>query len=87
MSTAEQLADQLAARQAGGLWYRSDEAAAELRRLAAENAALRQAYRVMKNSAAGYSNFCDESASTRRCDREFTEAEELFRAAMQKETS
>ena len=60
--------------------------AAELRRLAAENAALRQAYRAMKNSAAGCSNYCNESASTRRCDREFTEAEELFRAAMQKET-
>lgn len=41
--TPEQLADQLAARQAGGLWYRSDEAAAELRRLAAENAQLLEA--------------------------------------------
>ena len=40
--TPEQLADQLAARQAGGLWYRSDEAAAELRRLAAIEAAARK---------------------------------------------
>ncbi len=54
--TPEQLADQLAARQAGGLWYRSDEAAAELRRLAAENAALRkdaERYRWLRINAIG----------------------------------
>ena len=87
--TPEQLAEQAA--NIGDLFDDQIEElgpklADELRRLAAENEALRNAYRVMKNSAAGYSNYCEESASTRRCDREFTEAEELFRAAMQKET-
>ena len=53
-----------------------------LLRLQAENEALRKAYWKMRNAAAGYSNYCEESASTRRCEREYTEAEEMFRAAM-----
>ena len=76
--TPEQLASRLRDVEAPSC----DKAAIDLRRLAAENAALRKAYRAMKNVAAGYSNYCEESASTRGCEREFTEAEELFRAAL-----
>ena len=74
-----------------------DEAAAELRRLHAENKLLHErhhfdngvlkelleAYRKMRNSAAGYSNFCDDNANTRRCERDFVAAEALYRAAIQ----
>jgi len=74
------------------------EAAAELRRLRAENKLLHErhhfdngvlkelleAYRKMRNSAAGYSNFCDDNANTRRCERDFVAAEELYRAAIAK---
>jgi hypothetical protein len=74
------------------------EAAAELRRLVAENKLLHErhhfdngvlkelleAYRKMRNSAAGYSNFCDDNANTRRCERDFVAAEALYRAAIAK---
>ena len=73
------------------------EAAAELRRLHAENELLHErhhfdngvlkelleAYRKMRNSAAGYSNFCDDNANTRRCERDFVAAGALYRAAIQ----
>jgi hypothetical protein len=72
-------------------------AAAELRRLHGENKLLHErhhfdngvlkelleAYRKMRNSAAGYSNFCDDNANTRRCERDFVAAEALYRAAIQ----
>ena len=58
------------------------KSAAELRRLHAENEALRKAYWKMRNSAAGYSNYCDDNASTRRCERDYTEGEALYRAAI-----
>ena len=58
------------------------EAQAMAAKVCAENEALRKAYWKMRNAAAGYSNYCEESASTRRCEREYTEAEEMFRAAM-----
>jgi hypothetical protein len=48
--------------------------------LRAELDALRAAYRKMRNSAAGYSNYCDDTANTRRCEREYEEAEAMFRA-------
>lgn len=54
--------------------------AERLAALEAENEALKTAYRKMRNSAAGYSNYCEEGANTRRCDREYEEAEGLFRA-------
>lgn len=38
----------------------------------------RDAFMKMRNVAAGYSNYCEESASTRRLDREFESADELF---------
>jgi hypothetical protein len=56
--------------------------AAELRRLHEENEALKKAYRKMRNAAAGYSNYCDDSASVRRCERDMDEAESMYRAAI-----
>lgn len=58
------------------------EMADELTRLHAEVEALRGAYQKMRNAAAGYSNYCIENANTRRCERDYTEAENLFRAAI-----
>jgi hypothetical protein len=55
-------------------------AQSESARLANENALLRKAYWKMRNAAAGYSNFCDDSASVRRCERDYEEAESLFRS-------
>ena len=40
----------------------------------------KKAFQKMRNVAAGYSNLCDDSGSTRRLEREFTEAEEMFSA-------
>ena len=60
----------------------TQEAQAELRRLHAENEELRKAYRKMRNSAAGYSNFCEDSASTRRCERDYDEAEDIYRSTI-----
>lgn len=47
----------------------------------AESDALRKAYLKMRDSAAGYSNFCEDNASTRRCEREYAEAQSLYLAA------
>lgn len=60
------------------------EAAAELRRLHTLNAKLIEAYRKMYNAAAGYSNYCEDSASVRRCERDFEEADAIFRSATAK---
>ena len=43
---------------------------------------LLEAYAKMRNSAAGYSNYCDDNALTRRCERDYTAAEDLYRAAI-----
>jgi len=40
---------------------------------------LEKAYLKARNSAAGLTNFCEESASVRRCEKELEEAEALFR--------
>ena len=53
----------------------------ELRRLHAENEALRAAYWKMRNAAAGYSNYCEDSASVRRCERDMVQAESMYREA------
>lgn len=42
---------------------------------------LRRAYWKAFNSAAGFSNLCEESGSARKCERELTEAEALFRGS------
>ena len=62
-----------------------------LRRLVAENERLHEmnqeltkAYNKMRNSAAGYSNSCDDNANTRRCERDYVAAEALYRAAIAK---
>ena len=69
----------------------ADRAAAELRRLHHENERLHEmnrdllkAYNKMRNSAAGYSNFCDDNANTRRCERDYVAAEDMYRAAISK---
>ena len=59
---------------------------AELRRLHEENEGLKKAYWKMRNSAAGYSNYCEYNASTRICERDYTEAEDLYRAIIAKAT-
>lgn len=46
----------------------------------AREAKLREVYRKMCNAAAGYSNCCEDSASVRRCEREYEEAEAMYRA-------
>lgn len=50
--------------------------------LRAEAEALRKAFMRMRNVAAGYSNCCEfDSANTRRLEREFEAADELFRSS------
>ena len=73
------------------LWKRIDKfqsqshgitALAEIERLRAEVDGLRKAFMKMRNVAAGYSNCCEfDSANTRRLDREFEAADELFRSS------
>lgn len=41
---------------------------------------IREAFVKMRNVAAGYSNYCEDSASTRRLDRELEVADELYRS-------
>lgn len=48
--------------------------------LAAENKRLREAFLNIRNVAAGYSNFCEENASTRRLEREFEASDKLYRS-------
>lgn len=43
---------------------------------------LKKAYHKARNSAAGLTNYCEESASTRRCEKELEEAENLFRQTL-----
>ena len=57
----------------------------EVERLRAERDALREkveklrrAYTLARNSAAGLTNYCEESASTRRCEKELETAESIF---------
>jgi hypothetical protein len=76
---ALRLADLIRSRHGNDL---NDEAAAELRRLSAENEALRKAYWKMRNSAAAYGNYCDDNANTRRCERDYIEGEALYRSAI-----
>lgn len=64
----------------------AQDAWTELRSLHALNQELVVAYRKMRNSAAGYSNYCEDSASVRRCERDFEEADAMFRAAIAKAT-
>lgn len=68
----------------GGSRQFNAAASAELRRLHAENEALRAAYWKMRNAAAGYSNYCDDSASVRRCERDMVQAEIMYQAALAK---
>lgn len=49
-----------------------------IRGLMAEVEAVRAAFVKMRNAAAGYSNYCEESASTRRLDRELEVADQLY---------
>lgn len=71
---------------------RSDLAACAIRTivaLIAERDALRElieaagkvkrAYWLARNSAAGLTNYCPESANSRRCERELDEAERIYR--------
>lgn len=41
----------------------------------------KRAFHLARNSAAGLTNYCEESASSRRCERELEEAENLWREA------
>ena len=54
------------------------EAVAEL--IAAATQAKR-AYWLARNSAAGLTNYCEDSASSHRCGRELSEAESVWRSA------
>jgi hypothetical protein len=54
----------------------------KLAELETVNQELIKAYNKMRNSAAGYSNFCDDNANTRRCERDFVAAEALYRAVI-----
>lgn len=39
----------------------------------------KRAYWLARNSAAGLTNYCEESANSRRCERELDEAERIYR--------
>lgn len=39
---------------------------------------LKKAYWLARNSAADLANYCEESASTRRCERELEKAEMIY---------
>ena len=40
---------------------------------------LREAYRLARNAAAGLTNYCEETASSMRCEKELEQAETIFR--------
>lgn len=40
---------------------------------------LAKAYRLARNAAAGLTNYCEESASTRKCEKELQLAEDTYR--------
>ena len=42
---------------------------------------LKKAYHFARNAAAGLTNYCEETASTRRCERELEQAEKYYREA------
>lgn len=60
----------------------NDKLCEDNERLTAQRDALLEAYRKMKNVAAGYSNLCDDSASTSKLEREFEAADAIARAAI-----
>ena len=65
------------------LWESGGIAGCERARVAErQRDALLEAYRKMKNVAAGYSNLCDGSAFTRKLEREFEAADAIARAAI-----
>ena len=65
------------------LWESGGIAGCERARVAErQRDALLEAYRKMKNVAAGYSNLCDDSAFTRKLEREFEAADAIARAAI-----
>ena len=65
------------------LWESGGIAGCERARVAErQRGALLEAYRKMKNVAAGYSNLCDGSAFTRKLEREFEAADAIARAAI-----
>lgn len=41
---------------------------------------LQKAYWLARNSAAGLTNYCEDSASVRKCEKELQEAEDIYRA-------
>lgn len=41
---------------------------------------LEKAFQLARSSAAGLTNHCEETASTRRCERELEKADALYRA-------
>lgn len=41
-----------------------------------------KAYRLAYNSAAGLANYCEESASVRRCERELEEADQIYQSIL-----
>jgi len=63
-------------------YERRKEVQAERDQLRAEVEGMRKAFMRMRNVAAGYSNCCEfDSANTRRLEREFEAADELFRSS------
>lgn len=40
---------------------------------------LKKAYWLAKNAAAGLTNYCEESASTRKCEKELEKSEMIYR--------
>lgn len=63
----------------GDLMASSDDTALKAA-LKAERERYKKVFHKMRNVAAGYSNHCEDNGSTRRLEREFTEAEEMFRS-------
>lgn len=63
--------------------YRAAHAglAGEVRELVEALKLAKCAYWLARNSAAGLTNYCEESASSRRCERELSEAESLWHSA------
>lgn len=47
--------------------------------LEARYALLDKAYKLARNSAAGLTNYCEHSASVRRCEKELEQAETIYR--------
>ena len=52
---------------------------AENAKLIVEVATLRKAFKLASNSAAGLSQYCDNNASVRRCEKELEQAEAIYR--------